>query len=332
MPVTGAKVILAVSVGNPAFEDGSLRAILLYARDAKSVKIVLGCTLQRHNLEIEGKEASVALRQSDEAGDAWLVRNDAVIKGILEKTYEGEACRWNEWLNTPQYQKAREEFDLLCNKPAVVTAVAAAYLSMSDTNPFRNDSWEYAMFASIISRLNSCAKKWKLDSSEDRLQTAINECYEYLAEETIIIYKLWPITFCGYAHILYPSLITPILEKGYNEFIVKQNQDPRILQWECVNIKIGKRVDRRNGFFLPPPFELSSKDREMVYSILAKYTEYLNSQPSGKQMQLQLYLLQILALSPRDALLKVTLDGKTMHEEDSSIADRSPHSSIPQGF
>lgn len=332
MPVTGSKIILAVSVGNSAFEDGSLRVLLFYAREAKSVEIILGCTLQRHNLEIEGIETSVALSQSAKAGDEWLSRNDAAIKGILETAYVGTAHRWGEWLNTPQYHEAREEFDRLCDKSAVIAASVTAYLSKLDSNLFPESSWEQAMFSSIAQRLHSYAERWKVVISIDRLKEVVEKCYEYLAEETVIIYKLWPSTFSDYTHILYPSRITPILEKGYNEFIVKRGI-PQILQWECANVKLGRKIDRRTGsgvyegrFFPAPPFELSEKDCEAMYGLLAKFAGYLASQPSGKRDKLQLYLLQIFALSPHEVLSRAALGSKKTPEEDGTIMGSSPHS------
>ena len=334
MPIDDTKIVISVSVGKADFEGSCLRKILLHARKAKEVYIEICDSLQRHNLESEeGLTSEEALARAIKAGDEWWERNKGTITEILGDKLK-EVRSWENWRLSPDYPRERTAFDRLCNRSLVIEELLRSYAVESEDSfiPRFSDpnSFEQAMFCSIKSHLKN---RQLPEKPLEEHRKAIESCYEYLAEETVIIYKLWQGT--GYSFILYPGKITDILEKGYNEFVSRY---PNLLQWECVSVRDARKLKKSStgedravtasasaSFFgtrLRPP-EISEVLRRS-YSLFV-YLGELDARSSNTGQAARFFLIQALILPATQVLLKGIPSDDTSGGDAPSHLDSPPH-------
>lgn len=83
-----------ISVGQSKHEGKKLRAALDWASENfERVIICVNDTLQRHNIEFQGKKPDAAMAFSEAAGREWIERNLHVVR----KLPRFELIRWESW-------------------------------------------------------------------------------------------------------------------------------------------------------------------------------------------------------------------------------------------
>lgn len=312
MPTDGDRVVIAISIGNPNFDGSCLMELLLRAKNAKEVYFELGCSLQRHNLEIDkGLTPDAALAQAISDGDEWWAKNKETIERVLGAKYKG-VQRWDQWRLSSEYTVEKKAFDGLCNGHLVVKELLEFYDADSEVSFVSKlipDSFEQAMFDSIKSHFKNRNLKEK---PPEKRQKAIENCYEYLAEETVIIYKLWQ--RMGYNSILYPGKITDILQKGYNEFVKEHPDLSHLLQWRPVNVRGARKFktpvnEEKDALGIGPSFFGTRLNKTEITEVLRHaydlfaYLRDLDRKASSKSEATRFFLIQILTMPANRILL-----------------------------
>lgn len=214
-----AKFVIGVSVGSPDFEGERLDKILDMAKQGMEVYIELGCSLQRHTAAIFNphKSEDELLIGAIKDGDEWLERNLPRIQRALGKKLK-DVGRWETWRHHAEYLEKREQLDAL----------------------YRDDvDFKQKMDKSINEVADRLGKIFQNSSVAD-IEVMRQHIYDYLAEETVIIMQLW--FEKGYNFIIYPNKISPILQEGYERFVVPNSLNSTMLQWVAVRIKHKSRL------------------------------------------------------------------------------------------
>src|SRR3990167_11321628 len=96
-----------VSVGQPQQEGDNFKAIIaLVNKHFKECTVVIGDSLQRHNLKFHDQDLAQYYNISVANGDAWIYRNQSALSML---TIPNDIKRWGTWLLHSQYQNQREK-------------------------------------------------------------------------------------------------------------------------------------------------------------------------------------------------------------------------------
>lgn len=194
-----SKCLVLISVGSPAHEELKFDAtIKLINRSFKSCTILVGDTLQRHNLQFDMPHLSDAqlYSQASQFGDLWVSRN-SVIYNQLSIPYN--ILRWNDLIS-------RAEFISCLDK------IQELYQDNSD--------YRMSFKASVEEYLARFINKVSLDS--DMYNKMAEACLNYLKEECAAMF-LWVEN--GYDFELYPSGRNPAMAATYSHFIEISGQN-----------------------------------------------------------------------------------------------------------
>lgn len=103
-------VRLEISVGQPYHEGAKLQAALEWAnRHFDQTVLLLGDTLQRYNLMMDGVAAEQARKSAFDAGEQWLKRHAEYIKDL-------QIFRWDDVLQHPDFGIIRKKVGDLYQK------------------------------------------------------------------------------------------------------------------------------------------------------------------------------------------------------------------------
>lgn len=130
------KCYMGISLGNPVFQGGCLRALVLWAMENfDETLVVVGDYLRRHNEYIlNGLDDDQAGRAAVKAGDVFLEQ----VGGLFEELSNEHVVltRWQEHLGSAEYEKARALLDNLfesdANFRACVEKDAVAFVERLD--------------------------------------------------------------------------------------------------------------------------------------------------------------------------------------------------------
>ena len=207
-----SSVILAISAGQEYHENEKLLATinLINRVGFKKCTIMLGDTLQRHNIFLEkNTNMEEAHRDGRKLGDEWLQRNERFYKK-LQIPYE--IIRWDEWLSHRDYQKHRAKIDHL----------------------FENNE-EFRL--GFLNSINQFIDRYKKHShgSDDLFdhQKVFSLCLEYLKEECAIIMPLW--AQHSYNFIIYPSSMLDAMRVTFEKLVEPFHQN--VLHWLSLRFK-----------------------------------------------------------------------------------------------
>lgn len=193
--------VLAISVGQ-AYHEGNIliKTIqLINHTKFKKILIILGDTLQRHNLLIDDHDEQLAHIEAAKLGDEWLERNKPIYSK-LEIPYK--IIRWDVWLKHPLYRECRKQVDDLYRI---------------------DDSFRMACLKSVDQFIERHQSKSQISS-----KYCPELCLEYLLEECAIIMPLWAKEL--YNFIIYPSRMPDGMMATYNA-LVKPYYPANILNW-----------------------------------------------------------------------------------------------------
>ncbi len=199
--------VLLISVGQPVHEGERLRAVIqLINKNFKSCDIAVCDVLQRHSMQItKDIDEEQAYKECLSEGRKWLERNQEYIK---ELQIEHNILTWEEFLLRKDFQTHIK--DILDEYSNNINFKDAMQNSIND----------------YVSRLDKRVKA--LDT-----QKAIDCCFNYLAEESAIIMKMWQER--AYDYIVYPGNIPKVLEAARDKFVVFENID--LLKWVTVYVR-----------------------------------------------------------------------------------------------
>ncbi|HEX4078297.1 MAG TPA: tRNA-dependent cyclodipeptide synthase [Rhizomicrobium sp.] len=102
------RVRLMISVGQPYHEGEKLRAVVDWINrnpSIREVQVSVNDLLQRHNHIAAGIDPQRANAVSSLEGTAWIERNEATLS---ELRVPHSFTRWDEWLDRPEFDPARE--------------------------------------------------------------------------------------------------------------------------------------------------------------------------------------------------------------------------------
>jgi hypothetical protein len=194
--------ILGISVGQLYHEAEKFKATinLINKSNLKHCTIVVGDSLQRHNMIKEG----YCYKTSILLGDEWLERNQKFLK---ELTISHRIIRWDDCLNHPKYNDYKKIIELEYK-----------------TNPLYYDS------------VHKTIEDFMQRNCEDYLQGKRDVIYQnsvrYLLEESAAMI-CWALD--GYDYIVYPKPITSALAILYDLFIEKNC--PNKIQWMALRFR-----------------------------------------------------------------------------------------------
>lgn len=186
---TGKACVLAISVGQPYHEAEKLLSTveLINKSQFSSCCIIVGDTLQRHNLEIASlDEARDAARLE---GELWIIRNRATLE-MLQVPWDIK--RWDDVVSDQDYPAFRQQ-------------VEQEY--------HRNPDYRKAVDRTVLTFLQ---RKVKLDP-QSCLITHFYKCLDYLLEECPAIMPLWASQ--GYDFIIYPQPMSDAMQETYQRFV-----------------------------------------------------------------------------------------------------------------
>lgn len=199
--------VLLISVGQPVHEGNKLRAVIeLVNKNFKSCDIAVCDVLQRYSTKIiHGISEEQAYQKCLDEGKQWVARNQDSIQQLQ---IDHKILHWEEYLSRKDFQMHKED-------------ILSAYNN--------NAEFKTAMHHSIDEYV---ARREKKIESLDK-QMAIDSCFQYLAEESAIIMKMWQ--DLGYNYIIYPGEIPQALKEARAIFIGNVNKD--LLKWVTVYIR-----------------------------------------------------------------------------------------------
>jgi len=92
---------LPISVGQPYHEGEKFRATLEWAKHRfEKVTVCVNDTLQRHNLEFDGKSPELAVEFAEAAGRQWIENQIPMIRSTLSHY---EIIRWDQRRSDPRF-------------------------------------------------------------------------------------------------------------------------------------------------------------------------------------------------------------------------------------
>jgi len=133
---------IGISVGNLAFEEEKLQALLSWAHGRFSQCLLyVADTLQRHNYVWKlGMSEEEAYQQALESGHQWLSRN--------QNTLEQYFCLpnisyWDKWRTSESFQSLHEQVTAICKCNSLIEAALdtdiANFLSRRSLNPLTKE-------------------------------------------------------------------------------------------------------------------------------------------------------------------------------------------------
>lgn len=327
--------ILAYSVNNKKY-DRYIKKVLDRINQDKSivsVQICLACTLQKWNKLLEGCNHEKALLLAKKDGDIIETKVDEYAKNILGEKYAG-ITRWYDYVNHCEYLNERNKFGALCKKDLSINVlrslvnhsnrddllkdehnIRSVFNNLLQGNGCGEITWETAMAASIFDYAISVIKKnnpqkkpemYEGKSFTDLLNVVFDNCYEYLAEESVIAYKFW-----DYNRLLYFGAITPILNKAHEEFVLKKGAKNK-LWWQEIklvdDINIEESIKNYIAVYLRSQKLQVKKD--LLLNFTNSITDLLNviNEIQSKEIKCLLRLLAANLVTVRE---QIFVDGKS---------------------
>ncbi len=200
-----SRCAVLVSVGQIQQEGDNFKAIIaLVNKHFKECTIVIGDSLQRHNLNHQHQDSMQYYQISIAEGDAWIYRNQSAFSLL---TIPNNIERWDTWRLHSQYQ----------NKKKII-------LSRYDSD----DIYKNAVDSTINDFICRIYKRNNINKT-----VATNNCFNYLIEELTILMLMMP--EYGYNYAVYPNKIPKAFQLTHDIFV--KPQMPYLMHWTPVRFR-----------------------------------------------------------------------------------------------
>lgn len=196
---------ILVSIGQEKQEGDYFKSILtLVNNHFKECTIVVGDTLQRHNMRQEYPNSTQTYQLALAKGDSWIKRNQNIFSILTIPT---TIKRWDTWLLQDGYKNNKERL-----------------LSYYYTNETYQQSIE-STINDFMSRIYN-----RNDINQD---IYAKNCFNYLIEELTILMLMMPEN--GFHYAIYPNRIPQAFQSTHDIFV--KPIIPNIMNWVPVRFR-----------------------------------------------------------------------------------------------